>query len=37
MVNYTKPELEIQEFELIDILTVSVQTDKPDADYGEWY
>lgn len=37
MVNYTKPELEIQEFELVDVLTVSYQTDSSDSVYGDWY
>lgn len=25
MVNYTKPELEVTEFEIVDVLTISVQ------------
>ncbi len=37
MVNYTKPELEITEFEIIDVLTVSIQTDSSDPVYGDWY
>lgn len=26
MVNYTKPELEVTEFEIVDVLTISVMT-----------
>ncbi len=37
MVNYTKPELEITEFEIVDVLTISIQNDGPDAEYGAWY
>ena len=37
MVNYTKPELEITEFEIVDVLTISIQTDGPDAEFGDWY
>ncbi len=35
MSNYTRPELEISEFEIVDVLTLSIQgTD----DYaGDWY
>ena len=35
MVNYTKPELEITEFEIVDVLTVSYKT--PDDEFGDWY
>lgn len=27
MVNYMKPELEVTEFEIVDVLTVSIDTD----------
>ena len=37
MVKYTKPELEITEFEIVDVLTISIQTDGPDAEFGDWY
>ena len=37
MVNYTKPELEITEFEIVDVLTISIQTDGSDPVYGDWY
>ena len=38
MVNYTKPELELTEFEIVDVLTVSIQTDTgKDVNYGDWY
>ncbi len=32
MVKYTKPELEITEFEIVDVLTVSIDTDE-----SGWY
>ncbi len=35
MKKYTAPELEIMEFELEDVLTVSMQTGDPDD--GQWY
>ncbi len=35
MKNYTTPELEIMEFELEDVITVSVQTGDPED--GDWY
>lgn len=34
MVNYTKPELEITEFEIVDVLTLSYQIDTEQSD---WY
>jgi len=34
MVNYTKPELEITEFEIVDVLTLSIQIDTEQSD---WY
>ena len=37
MVNYTKPELEITEFEIVDVLTVSYKTDGSDPEFGDWY
>ena len=37
MVNYTKPELEITEFEIVDVLTISIQNDGSDPVYGDWY
>lgn len=37
MVKYEKPELEIVEFELVDVLTISYQNDTGDAVYGDWY
>lgn len=32
MVNYMKPELEVTEFEIVDVLTVSIDTDE-----SGWY
>lgn len=38
MVNYTKPEIELTEFEIVDVLTVSYQSDTgSDPVYGDWY
>lgn len=38
MVNYTKPEMEITEFEITDILTVSLQGSGAWSGEGaEWY
>lgn len=34
MVNYTKPELEVTEFEIVDVLTISIQIDTEQSD---WY
>ncbi len=34
MVNYTKPELEVTEFEIVDVLTLSIQIDTEQSD---WY
>ena len=36
MVNYTKPELEVTEFEIVDVLTISLITGTDDWDAG-WY
>ncbi len=40
MVNYTKPELEVTEFEIVDVLTISIQIGSGDGsdnwDAG-WY
>ena len=38
MVNYTKPELEVTEFEIVDVLTISIQigSGNDDWDMG-WY
>ena len=37
MKKYTAPELEIMEFELEDVLTVSIANGVGDIDNGEWY
>ena len=40
MVNYTKPELEVTEFEIVDVLTISVLTgagDNTDDWNKGWY
>ncbi len=38
MVNYTKPELEVTEFEIVDVLTISIQTGSGTEDWNEgWY
>lgn len=40
MVNYTKPELEVTEFEIVDVLTISVLTgngDDTDSWNQGWY
>ncbi len=36
MVKYTKPELEITEFEIVDVLTISIQGSEYFEDTG-WY
>ena len=38
MVNYTKPELEITEFEIVDVLTVSLFAGSGNDNWDEgWY
>ncbi len=34
MAIYTKPELEITEFEIVDVLTISIQND---INQSDWY
>ncbi len=38
MVNYTKPELEVTEFEIVDVLTVSIQIGSGNDNWDDgWY
>ena len=37
MVNYTKPELEVTEFEIVDVLTISYHSNTPNDWDAGWY